>query len=85
MRRSAYRLAQPEWGGVYLPYTFCASRCGTLFGSKVITDFNQVTVGWMEACLCNSGALVNGNVAGVDALPSAADNSRNAKIAVMTA
>jgi hypothetical protein len=47
-----------------------------------IRDFDQVTAGWVEVCLRNSGALVQGNVAGIDVQPNSADNSRNAKIAV---
>jgi hypothetical protein len=48
----------------------------------LIRDFDQVTASWVEGCLRNSGALVQGDVAGIDVQPSTADNSRNAKIAV---
>lgn len=46
----------------------------------VILGFDQVTAGWVESCLRRSGALVDGNVAGIDMQHNTADNSRNAQI-----
>lgn len=48
----------------------------------LILDFDQVTAGWVESCLRDSGALVNGAVQSIEVQPNTADNSRNAKIAV---
>lgn len=50
--------------------------------SAPILDIDQVNARWIESCLRNSGALIDGAVQSIDVRANRADNSQNARITV---